>query len=468
MRARVFMCGWSLRPIAILLLAQGLSAATYYVGTNGNDSNPGSADAPFQTLQQGVNHAFAGDTVVVQDGTYGHVNAVTGGDGSANEAAAVTLNNSGAPGAPITITSEHQWGAVLDCEMICDAYIDLRNSSYVVIQYFVITRGYKEGIHSNDAANHVALVGNRIEYIANRPSSATTGLDGMYVNPNCHDFFINANIFHDIGRTNVNQLDHGLYLHGTNFEVTNNVFYNIPHGYSIQAADGLNNVLIANNTFAFPQGGGSDGQIMLWNTQSNLTIQNNIFYNPSNYAINRFASSVNGCSIGNNLVYGASGMMADSTGCAVGLTGNVNPQFVNPNVAPFDFHLQANSPAIQNGGLVAAVTNDLNGVLRAGQNDIGAYQYAPPPFMQVANVLTGGATWSVGDEWAIGIVQAPPLSQVQVSIGTSSWVVGYTDQNGNFSSYGIATQSNVGTVTEVWSVGGAIANPRSVTIRVSN
>ena len=69
--------------------------------------------------------------------------------------------------------------------------------------------------------------------------------------------------------------------------------------------------------------------------------------------------------------------------------------------------------------------------------------------MQVANAVTGGTTWSVGDEWAIGIVQAPPLSQVQVSIGASSWVVGCTDQNGNFSSYGIATQSNVGTVTEV-------------------
>ena len=241
-------------PIALLFVAQSLSAATYYVATNGNDGNSGSASAPFLTLQQAVNSAAAGDTVVVFDGTYGNNNAVTGGDSDGNEHSAVTLYNSGAPGAPITITSANQWGAVLDCQMLCDSYFNLYNASYIVIQNFVITHGYKEGIHSNDSAHDITLQGNRIEYIANRPSSATTGLDGMYVNPNCYNFTITGNTFHDIGRTNANQLDHGLYLHGSNITITNNVFYNIPNGFSIQAADGLSNVLIANNTFAFPGG----------------------------------------------------------------------------------------------------------------------------------------------------------------------------------------------------------------------
>ena len=437
------------------MLVQSLSAATYYVSTTGSDSNPGTDVAAFLTLQKAVNSAFAGDTIVVFDGTYGPGNAVTGGDSSGNEASPVTLYNSGTPSAPITIMSANQWGAVLDCQLICDAYINLYNASYIVIQNFVITRGYKEGIHSNDSAHHITLQGNRFEYIANRSSSATTGLDGMYVNPNCHDFVISGNIFHDIGRTNLNQLDHGLYLHGTNFTITNNLFYNIPHGWSIQAADGLSNVLIANNTFAFPQGGGAPGQIMLWNTQSNLTIQNNIFYNPTSYAINRFSSTLNGCSLNNNLVYGASGMMSDSSGCSVGPTQTGDPDFVNPTSTPLDFHLQASSPAIGIGISLAAVSADFSGIARP-QNDLGAYQYSAPAYMAIGGTQSQGTTLAVGQEWAVGIVGAVPRAQVMVSVGAWSGVAGYTDGNGNFSSYGIANSANVGTLNEVWTVGGAM------------
>ena len=131
--------------IAVALLGQGLTAATFYVATDGSDSNPGSDSAPFRTLQRAANAAFAGDTVVVRDGSYGHENSVTGGDSSDNENSPVVLYNSGSPGAPITIKAENQWGAVLDCELLCDAYINLYNASYIVIQDFVITRGYKEG-----------------------------------------------------------------------------------------------------------------------------------------------------------------------------------------------------------------------------------------------------------------------------------------------------------------------------------
>ncbi len=220
----------------------------------------------------------------------------------------------------------------------------------------MITRGYKEAIHSNDSAHHITLQWNRFEYIANRSSSSPLGLSGMYTNQNCHDFIIDGNVFHDIGRTDANWLDHALYLHGSNFTITNNLFYNIPHGWSIQAADGLSNVVIANNTFAFPQGGGQDGQIMLWNNQSNLTIENNIFYNAKNYAIARYTSTVGNCSIDHNLIFGASAMMADTSGCSVGATQSANPSFINPLSAPFDFHLRADSPAIGSGVPVSAVS----------------------------------------------------------------------------------------------------------------
>jgi len=456
-------------PIAILAFCQCLTGATYYVATDGSDANPGTMAAPFRTVQQGANAAFAGDTVVVRDGSYGHENALTGGDGSENEYSPVVLYNSGSPGAPITIKAETQWGAVLDCESLCDAYIDLYNASYIVIQNFAITRGYKEAIHSNDSAHHITLKGNRFEYIANRSSSSPLGLSGLYTNPNCHDFVIDGNVFHDIGRTDASWLDHGLYLHGSNFTITNNLFYNIPHGWSIQAAEGLNNVLIANNTFAFPQGGGQDGQIMLWNTQSNLTIENNIFYNPNNYAITRYSSTLNTCAIHHNLVYGASAMMADTSGCTVGVTQTgSDPNLVNPTGAPFDFHLQANSPAIGSGIRLQAVPADLDGTVRAQTPvaDIGAYQFAAPPSLQIINTSRGGPIWWVGDGWSLTITGAVPMGQVVVAVGNWSAAVGDADGSGNFTLSGNAYPGNVGTNSEIWTVGGAMVNPHALVVTV--
>jgi Right handed beta helix region/Protein of unknown function (DUF1565) len=345
---------------AACVVAGCCNATVYYVDTQGDDSNPGSASAPFRTLMRGVVAAVAGDVVLVRDGVYGHENAVTAGDTPNGEASPVVLVNSGTPDAWIVIRAEHKWGATLDCEMLCDAYIDLRDASCIEIQDFVITRGYKEGIHSNDAAHNIILRGNRFEYIANRSTSTSIGLDGMYTNPNCYDFLIDGNVFHDIGRTDPSQLDHGLYLRGSNFTVTNNVFYNITRGWSIQMADGLDNVLIANNTFAFPNDGARGGQIMMWNTQSNIVIQNNVFYESVGYAIVRFRSSVSNCAVDHNLVFGAAAMMANSSGCTLDATNQIgaDPMFVNASLPPYDFHLQATSVAIGAGVFEPSVIAD--------------------------------------------------------------------------------------------------------------
>jgi hypothetical protein len=363
------------------LLAPAGRAATYYVAPDGDDSRNGTPDAPFRTLMRGALAAGPGDTVMVGDGRYGHETAVTGGDGADFAASPVVLNRSGTPAAWITFQAEHQGAAVLDCELVCDSYINLLNASYIVIQGFVITRGYKEGIHSNDAAHHITLRGNRFEYIANRATSTLLGLDGMFTNPDCHDFLIDGNVFHDIGRTNATQLDHGLYLRGTGFTIINNIFYNIQHGWAIQAAHGLTNVLIANNTFVSLQGGDRDGQVMLWNTQLNLTIQNNIWYNPTNYAIVRYGSTVTGCVIDHNMVYGASRLIFDSNGCMVGANQiGPDPMFVNASTAPYDFHLQPGSLAIDSGVNISGVTSDADGVARpqGGYTDLGAFEYALP------------------------------------------------------------------------------------------
>ena len=53
-----------------LLVARNSGAAEYYVSTTGSDSNTGTIDQPFATLQKGVNTAAVGDTVWIRGGTY--------------------------------------------------------------------------------------------------------------------------------------------------------------------------------------------------------------------------------------------------------------------------------------------------------------------------------------------------------------------------------------------------------------
>ncbi|HTQ55167.1 MAG TPA: right-handed parallel beta-helix repeat-containing protein [Bryobacteraceae bacterium] len=370
----------NLRLLPILLVAAAeLPGATYYVSPEGADSNAGTAHAPFATLARAAQSAGPGDTVLVRDGTYGPGSAVTAGDAADSNVSPVVLARSGKPDAWITFQAEHRWGAVLDCRMVCDSYFDLANASYIVIQGFVITHGFREGIHSNGAAHHITLRGNRIEYIGNRQTSSTYGLDGMYTSPNCHDFVIDSNAFHDIGRTNVSSLDHGLYLRGWNFTVTNNIFYSLSRGWGIQMADGLANIIIANNTFAFvnPPGG---GDIMMWNKQSAVTIRNNIFYDVRKAAVVRFQSSVDGCAVDHNLVAGTASIMEEGAGCAVGANlMDTDPMFVNTIAAPYDFVPRPGSPAAHAGVPVAAVAADYQGVPRpaVGGTAIGALQPGP-------------------------------------------------------------------------------------------
>lgn len=66
------------------------SASVYYVATNGNDSNPGTLDRPFRTIQRGASVAQAGSTVYIRGGIYKEQ---------------VTISNSGTASAPIRIVA---------------------------------------------------------------------------------------------------------------------------------------------------------------------------------------------------------------------------------------------------------------------------------------------------------------------------------------------------------------------------
>ncbi len=74
-------------------------AAAYYVAPTGNDSNPGTLDQPWQTIQHAADTLVAGETVYIRAGTYRE---------------RVVPQNSGSPGSEITYTAYPGETATLD------------------------------------------------------------------------------------------------------------------------------------------------------------------------------------------------------------------------------------------------------------------------------------------------------------------------------------------------------------------
>ena len=345
------------KSAVFLAAVAGAQAATYYVSTTGSDSNPGSQSAPFQHVSKVVASAQnPGDTVIVMDGTYGN-------EGVVAPNYVVTLQHSGAAGNPITIMAQNRGQAILDSMntstgTTCNgasAYFNLYNASFVVIQGFVIQNACDSGFQSNDYAHDITLRWNEFQYIANREVTDQYGRDGIYLNNNEYNFTFDGNIFHDIGRTSgitLLQLDHGIYAHAQNLTITNNVFYNMNRGFSIQIADGAANWLVANNTFAFGNANGQPGQMMFWGSNSNIAVENNIFYLPNSSAVTQYAATISGSSFTSNIVYGVSTVMSGGGGISLGANQiGANPMFVNPNSTPPNFQLQAGSPAIAAGSI---------------------------------------------------------------------------------------------------------------------
>ena len=106
---------------------------------------------------------------------------------------------------------------------------------------------------------------------------------------------------------------------------------------------------------------------------ANAVIKNNIIVEQRGQTIETYSSSVD---IDYNLFHNSDGSTPLGTPYIHDIWG-INPLFVNPDIG--DFHLQAESSAIDVGAILKNVTNDLDGVLRPQGNgfDIGPYEHIP-------------------------------------------------------------------------------------------
>ncbi|MDD5674361.1 MAG: right-handed parallel beta-helix repeat-containing protein [Chitinivibrionales bacterium] len=386
-------------PVAFFMAAA--QAATYYVDTAGNDSNLGSSGAPFHTITYAYSKSTAGDSILVQPGTY------TG---------MLTLNKNGTAGTPLTIRSVQRLGATINggfnsSTLYC---VFINNSSYNIIDGFKITNAYGTGVMMFNAHN-VVLKNNEVfsnGQQTNRPNGG--GGNGIYEDSLSSDNRFIANYVHDNGL--LTWLDHGMYLCGINDSIVNNiVVHNRSMGLTVAGYSNISGWKVYNNVFAYngllpsTYGKGID----LWgdavnNSISSIDIENNIIVGNGDYGIGTSAMSGtnNNVTIKNNIVYGngaVSGVgQLDFTGINATEQNTIqqDPRFKNGSGTynlSSDYQVQSGSPAINAGVNLPSLTTDFSGNPRpvgAGY-DIGAYEYVAQTAISVSPASVSAATVTV-------------------------------------------------------------------------
>ncbi|MEX2301485.1 MAG: choice-of-anchor Q domain-containing protein [Bryobacterales bacterium] len=429
--------------------AQFLTAATYYVAPNGSDSANGSSSAPFRNIQRAADVVSPGDTVIIRNGTY------TGGSEAVAE-----IGRSGSSSQWITFKAENQWGAILDGRNNATRHGLILESGlgYVRFEGLQIQGTEGGGFSASENTHDILYYRNLVHHIGRNCTDTEGGQVGFRDKETSSRMVYDSNVLHTIGRLrpsegcnnlstdNYKNHDHGLYLRGSNLIVINNVFYNMRSGWAIQSAQGADNWVVANNTFAFPNPD-REGHIVLWEDNANIVIANNIFYEPRVAAVYlNPCSGKSGVVMRNNIstvdMMAASGGSSSCSG--VTLANNrlsTNPAMVNP--AQFNFKLSATSPAINQADAAISPSLDHDGKPRPqnGGFDIGAFEFGTAPtvisqcdvnndsVVNVADVQSlinlilqaGNGPPTVGDLTGDGVVNVSDLQTlVNAVIGVSS------------------------------------------------
>jgi parallel beta helix pectate lyase-like protein/uncharacterized protein DUF1565 len=377
-----------------LLGAPAVDAATYYTAKTGNDANPGTAAAPFLTVNKGVRGLRPGDTLLIRSGTYAEAlrNTIPGGT---SWSAPVTV--AAYPGEPVTLRPNTGADLIL--------YFSGATKHHIIVDGLILdgTNISVSGIiidHETDAtktSHHIRIKNTEVKNIP------AIGIGVRKLSQ--FNEFINLRVH----RTGLSGTGHGFYIHSDNnlveysriydngkcgiqfYDVDGGVDHNIfryndvyNNGYGLQGGQygttcttGLwigagTDTLVYNNLVWKNKGNG----IMVGGGAANAQIYNNTIYANGSRGLYINGGAPNAV-VKNNISYGngQAGIYTENSNLI--LTNNLtsNPLFVD--AAQANFKLQTSSPAINAGATLSAVPDDHVRVSRpkGTHYDIGAYEY---------------------------------------------------------------------------------------------
>lgn len=376
-----------------LVQAVEAHAATYYVATSGNNSNPGTSTKPWRTVAYATNNMVAGDTTYVRGGTYSEKIVRFGRSGTSS--APIKLLNAPGEFPIINFIDKNQFHKLL----IQNFAGYWKAIGWITIEGFELRNGY-EGIKVYNG-HDVAIRRNWIHH------NSSQGIIGNGTRISIDRNKINHN--GPFATNPTSTFAHGMYVSGTAWTIMNNLIYeNLGYGIQMNAtlsydptrhagreyADSANWVVV-NNTLAYNVN--RSGMVVWGSTCNNARIENNIFYenavklaSTSSQGISFQSTTCKGVTIRNNVSYasGSGGTKFLSSGATERThytqSGNIvnalKPAFVNaPTTLPSspNFALPSGSLAIDKGLVNPVAKVAFNGTTRpkGSSYDVGAYEY---------------------------------------------------------------------------------------------
>ena len=341
------------------------SGKAYYVSPSGSDSNPGTASAPFLTIQQAANVATAGYTVYVAPGTY-------------NVSSEIVTGNNGTASAPITFESTTQFGAkIVTSSANNGLYL---GGAYNIVEGFDISAsGNNTTALLKMGASNTQAIGNRVHDMG--ASSCVSGA-GIQIGSGTTAITVAGNYIYNIGlapSAGCNQT-HGIYVLTSGNTIQSNVIFNCEDlGIQIDGNGPSKNIVTNNTIFGnwrgivIDSGDGGSG------TATGNIISNNIIYNNLGAGIYDGSDGpVSGNTISYNLIDGNSPNTSLS-GDTASNTIAANPSFVNyTGNDTGNYQLSGTgSPAYHAGTHTDAPVTDFAGNTYNNPPSIGAYEYIP-------------------------------------------------------------------------------------------
>ncbi|MBI3958828.1 MAG: right-handed parallel beta-helix repeat-containing protein [Chloroflexi bacterium] len=144
MRSLPLLLGLLLLTFCVAISADRAAAAeqTYYVAPDGDDTNPGTLEQPWRTIQHAVDRLLPGDTVYIRAGSY-HEHVV--------------ITRSGSPGAFITLAAYAGETATVDGDGFdmwnWSGVIDLSRQSYVRVSGLRLVNSAYAGVFADEGSN---------------------------------------------------------------------------------------------------------------------------------------------------------------------------------------------------------------------------------------------------------------------------------------------------------------------------
>jgi parallel beta-helix repeat protein len=371
------------------------SGNTYYVATNGNDSNSGTFSNPFRTIAKGISALRGGEILYIRGGTYSErIPWPVGGTQSAPttisnyQTEVVTIRPSGEGAMIGAVTTANRWtvfnGLILDGinadELSSGFSICCGIDSRITFQNGEVKNFPGGGL--DVFAHNNRILNTKIHH--NAVATSYGPPHGMYISGY-------GNLFERLEVYNNGYYGMHIYNSGDNSVSDNIVRYSSIHhnglqcigygcgGYGIIVSTGSNNQVYSNLIYSNGSGGFGGG-IQVNYRCLNCKIYSNTVFNNYGYGIDIDTSST-GVVVRNNISTNNRSAAINNQASGTIISNNMtsDPRFVNP--ALNDFRLQSGSGAIDTGFDLSTIgiTTDLLGVNRPQGSgfDLGAYEYVP-------------------------------------------------------------------------------------------